>query len=165
MKKIHFAFIFAFTLLVSINVHAETYHGIDIDKVYSQSDWSSKDKIKDIINDYTLLLKYQKQFNDCSKQNTEVSSCYDKVTEKILKNLYVYPDNTIKTYKQFKQILSEAYSIQSCLNKYEWPSGNLCEKNSRHEALKILHSYIQDLINSSKEKMLSYLPELKNYKS
>ena len=54
--------------------------------------------------------------------------------------------------------------MASCLNKYEWPSGNLCEVNSRTETLKVLHSFIQGLINSSKEKMLSYLPELKNYK-
>ena len=50
MKKV--ALIFAITLLLSFNVHAETYYGIDIDKVYSQSDWSSKDKIKEIIDDY-----------------------------------------------------------------------------------------------------------------
>ena len=50
MKR--FMFIFTLTLLFSFNVCAETYHGIDIDKVYSQSDWSSKDKIKEIIDDY-----------------------------------------------------------------------------------------------------------------
>ena len=162
MKKV--ALIFAITLLLSFNVHAETYYGIDIDKVYSQSDWSSKDKIKEIIDDYKLLLAYQKELNDCSPQNDEIFFCYDNVAEKILKNLYVYPENNIKVYQQFKQTLTDAYSIQSCLNKYDWPSGNLCEVNSRPEILKVLHSYIQGLINSSKEKMLSYLPELKNYK-
>ena len=53
MKR--FVFIFTLTMLFSLNVCAETYHGIDIDKVYSQSDWSSKDKIKEIIDDYKLL--------------------------------------------------------------------------------------------------------------
>ena len=162
MKKIAFAFIATF--LFSFNVNAETYHGIDIDKVYSQSHWSSKDKIKEIIDDYSLLLQYKNELNDCSTQNDEIFFCYDNVAEKILKNLYVYPENNIKVYQQFKQALTDAYSIQSCLNKYEWPSGNLCEVNSRPEILKALHSYIQGLINSSKEKMLSYLPELKNYK-
>ena len=66
MKR--FVFIFAITMLCSLNVYAEIYHGIDIDKVYSQSDWSSKDKIKEIIDDYKLLLTYQKDFNDCSTQ-------------------------------------------------------------------------------------------------
>ena len=157
-------FIFTLTMLFSLNVHAETYHGINIDKVYLQSDWSSKDKIKEIIDDYSLLLTFQKDFNDCSTQNEEIFFCYDNIAEKILTNLYVYPENNIKVYQQFQQTLTDAYSIQSCLNKYEWSSGNLCEVNSRPETLKILHSYIQGLINSSKEKMLSYLPELKNYK-
>ena len=162
MKR--FMFIFTLTMLFIFNVCAETYHGIDIDKVYSQSGWSSKDKIKDIIDDYKLLVTYQKELDDCSTQNNEIFFCYDNVAEKILKNLYVYPENNIKVYQQFKQTLIDAYSIQSCLNKYEWPSGNLCEINSRPEILKVLHSYIQGLINSSKEKMLSYLPELENFK-
>ena len=156
--------VFAITMLFSLNVDAEIYHGIDIDKVYSQSDWSNIDKIKEIIDDYKLLLTYQKDFNDCSTQKDGIFFCYDNVAEKILKNLYVYPENNIKVYQQFKQTLTNAYSIQSCLNKYEWPSGTLCEVNSRPDTLKVLHSYIQGLINSSKEKMLSYLPELKNYK-
>ena len=162
MKR--FMFIFTLTLLFSFNVCAETYHGIDIDKVYSQSDWSSEDKIKEIIDDYKLLVIYQKELDDCSTQNGEIFFCYDNIAEKILKNLYVYPENNIKVYQQFKQTLTDAYSVQSCLNKYDWPSGNLCEVNSQPEILKVLHSYIQSLINSSKEKMLSYLPELKNYK-
>ena len=54
--------------------------------------------------------------------------------------------------------------MQTCLNKYEWPSGNLCESNGQTNVLKILHFYIQDLIDSSKEKMFSYMPDLKNYK-
>ena len=65
-------FIFTLTMLFSLNVHAETYHGINIDKVYLQSDWSSKDKIKEIIDDYSLLLTFQKDFNDCSTQNEEI---------------------------------------------------------------------------------------------
>ena len=156
--------VFALTMLFSFNVYAEIYHGIDIDKVYSQSDWSSKDKIKEIIDDYKLLVIYQKELDDCSVHKDKIFFCYDNVAEKILKNLYVYPENNINVYQQFKQKLTDAYSIQSCLNKYEWPSGNLCEVNSRQEILKVLHSYILGLINSSKEKMLSYLPELKNYK-
>ena len=134
MKK--FALIFAFALSLGLNAYAETYHGIDIDKVYSQSDWSSKDKIKEIIDDYKLLVTNQKELNDCSTQNDEIFFCYDNVAEKILKNLYVYPENNIKVYQQFRQTLTDAYSIQSCLNKYEWPSGNLCEVNSRPASLK-----------------------------
>ena len=153
------------SILFSItNVQAEIYHGIDIDKVYSQSDWSSKDKIKEAIDDYTLLCLYQTELDGCLEQNEKRLFCYNKVADKILKNFYVYPDNNIKIYNQFIQILSKAYSIQSCSNKYEWPSGNLCETANKSEVFKMVHSYIQDLINSCKEKMLFYLPEIKNYK-
>ena len=96
MKR--FMFIFTLTMLFSFNVCAETYHGIDIDKVYSQSDWSSKDKIKDIIDDYKLLVTYQKDFNDCSTQKDGIFFCYDNVAEKILKNLYVYMTILLKKY-------------------------------------------------------------------
>ena len=57
--------VFALTMLFSFNVYAETYHGIDIDKVYSQSDWSNKDKIKEIVDDYLLLLQFKKDLNQC----------------------------------------------------------------------------------------------------
>ena len=106
MKKV--ALIFTLTLLFSFNVYAEIYHGIDIDKVYDQSDWSSKDKIKELIDDYSLLLTYQEEFNACPKQYNKIFSCYDKITEKILRNLYVYPNNTIKTYQEFRKILLKA---------------------------------------------------------
>ena len=66
LKK--FALIFAFALSLSLNAYAKTYHGIDIDKVYSQSDWSSKDKIKEIIDDYSLLLQYNNELKQCSEQ-------------------------------------------------------------------------------------------------
>ena len=46
MKMVAFAFVVTF--LFSLNVNAELYHGIDIDEVLAQSDWSSKDKIKEI---------------------------------------------------------------------------------------------------------------------
>lgn len=146
------------------NAQAEIYHGIDINEVYSRSDWSSKEKIKEIIDDYTLLCLYQTELDGCLEQAGKRFFCYNEIAEKILKNLYVYPDDNIIIYKQFVQTLSKAYSIQSCSNKYEWPSGNLCETTNKLEVLKMVHSYIQDLINSCKEKMLFYLPEIKNYK-
>ena len=57
MKK--FILILGLCLAFSVNVRAELYHGIDIDEIYNSSDWSSKDKIKELIDDYTLLLQYQ----------------------------------------------------------------------------------------------------------
>lgn len=37
------------------NARAELYHGIDIDAVYESSDWSSKEKIKELIDDYIFI--------------------------------------------------------------------------------------------------------------
>ena len=52
--------------LIGINsAVAEIYHGIDIDEVFATSDWNSKDEIKDIIDDYTLILKYNKDLTEC----------------------------------------------------------------------------------------------------
>ena len=116
MKKFVFALVMA--ILLSTNAQAETYHGIDIDKVYARSDWSSKDKIKSTIDDYTLLLKYQTELKACSNQ-TEMFSCYDKLAEKILTHLYVYPDNNIKTYQQFRKIYGQEKGL------YQYP-GKRC---------------------------------------
>ena len=128
MKKMFF--ILSLLLVFSTNVNAEVYHGIDIDLVYSSSDWSSKDKIKEIIDDYTLLLKYQNEFDKCSNVLPNILECYDKIAENIVTNLYVYPEYNIKEYKQLKKSLSDAYGLKNCRNKYAWPSGYICENNS-----------------------------------
>ena len=60
MKK--FIFVLGLCFMFNANAQAELYHGIDIDEVYNSSDWSSKDKIKELIDDYTLLLQYQEEF-------------------------------------------------------------------------------------------------------
>ena len=60
MKK--FILILAVFLGCTINnVQAKLYHGIDIDDVFAKSDWNSKDEIKDIIDDYSLLLQYNSE--------------------------------------------------------------------------------------------------------
>lgn len=149
---------------LSFNAKAVLYHGIDIDDIFSKSDWSSKQEIIDITNDYSRLLQYQNELDNCSKEKQKIFSCYDNLAEKILTTMYIYPEISIKEYRQFRKSLSEVYAIQACTNKYLWPSGNLCELDSRPATLKVLHDYIQGLIDSSKEKMISYLPELQHYK-
>ncbi|MBR1601619.1 MAG: hypothetical protein IJ677_08610 [Alphaproteobacteria bacterium] len=112
MKK--FILILGLFLSFSASAWAELYHGIDIDEVYNSSDWSSTDKIKELIDDYTLLLQYQEEFNNCPDVLPDVLGCYDKVAEKIVTNL-------------FKIALADAYGIKNCRNKYAWPSGRMCE--------------------------------------
>lgn len=162
MKKLVLSLIAILSL--NINAQAEVYHGIDIDAIYESSDWSSKEKIKEIIDDYTLLLQYQKELDNCPIELPDVLGCYDKVAEKIVTNLYVYPKNNVEQYKQLKKALSDAYGLKNCRNKYAWPSGNICEIDSDSDLADSLHKYIQDLLNFSKEKMFIYLPILEEYK-
>ena len=162
MKK--FFLIFGLVLSLSTNVQAEVYHSIDIDAIYESSDWSSKEKIKEIIDDYTLLLQYQKELDNCPIELPDVLGCYDKVAEKIVTNLYIYPKNNVEQYKQLKKALSDAYGLKNCRNKYAWPSGNMCNIDRASELSDALKKYIQDLIDFSKEKMFIYSPILEKYK-
>ena len=151
-------------LVFNTRVNAEIYHGIDIDYIYEHNDWSSKEDIKQLINDYTLLLEYEKEFKSCPDVLPDVLDCYDKVAEKIITNLYVYPEHNIDEYKQLKKALSDAYGLKNCRNKYAWPSGHMCDIDRVADLSDALKKYIQDLIDFSKEKMFTYSPILKEYK-
>lgn len=50
LKKFILILILCLWCLIN-NVQAKLYHGIDIDDIYTKSDWNSKDEIKDIIDD------------------------------------------------------------------------------------------------------------------
>ena len=162
MKK--FIFVLGLCFMFNANAQAELYHGIDIDEVYNSSDWSSKDKIKELIDDYTLLLQYQEEFNSCPDVLPDVLGCYDKVAEKIVTNLYVYPEYNAKEYKQLKESLSNAYGLKNCRNKYAWPSGHICEDKSDSDLADSLKKYIQDLIDFTKKQMFTYSSILEEYK-
>ena len=159
-----FVVIFGVLLSFCTNARAELYHGIDIDAVYESSDWSSKEKIKEIIDDYTLVLQYQEELNNCPIELPEVLGCCDKVAEKIVTNLYVYPEINIKQYRKLKEALSDAYGLKNCRNQYAWPSGHMCDIDRVADLSDALKKYIQDLIDFSKEKMFTYSPILKEYK-
>ena len=162
MRK--FIFILGLCLILGTRANAEIYHGIDIDYIYEHNDWSSKEDIKQLIDDYTLLLQYQEEFNKCPDVLPDVLGCYDKVAEKIVTDLYVYPEHNINEYKQLKKALSDAYGLKNCRNKYAWPSGNICEIDRAADLSDALKKYIQDLINFSKEQMFTYSSILEEYK-
>ena len=65
MKKFILILTFCLWCLIS-NVQAKLYHGIDIDDIFAKSDWNSKDEIKGIIDDYTLLLQYNSELSQCA---------------------------------------------------------------------------------------------------
>ena len=162
MKK--FVFFGLLFLALSSVVKAEVYHGIDIDAVYESSDWNSKEEIRKLIDDYTALLQYQKELNNCPIELPEVLVCYDQVAEKIITNLYVYPEYNVVDYKQLKKALSEAYGLKNCRNKYAWPSGHMCDIDRMSDMSNALKKYIQDLMDFSKEKMFEYSSVLEDYK-
>ena len=160
-----FALILGLILSLNSNAIAEVYHGIDIDAVYNSSDWDSKESIREIIDDYTLLLQYQEELDNCPIELPEVLDCYDKVAEKIVTNLYVYPEHNVEQYKQLKEALSDAYGLKNCRNKYAWPSGHICDIDSDSELSDALKKYIQDLIDKCKNEMKFYYPHIiENYK-
>ncbi len=162
MKKI--LLIFGTIMLLQNISYAQTYHNIDIDYIYKTNDLDSKTKIKEIIDDYTRLLQYQTEFDNCPELLPDLFPCYDKIAEKILTNLYVYPDENLKDYKQYKQALSEAYGLLHCRSKYSWPAGTICDIKRQDDMSEQLKNYIQSLLNENKENMLELYPMLNDYK-
>ena len=161
MRK--FVLILGLFLTLGANTRAEIYYGIDIDVVYENSDWSSKEKIKDIINDYTLLLQYQKKLYLCSKE-VESLRCMDTLTEDIIKNFYNYNlEQNLNNYHNYVKSASAVYGIVYCLNKYRTPSGSMCNQETLGKTWKIIEQYDKDLLQSV-EKILNGYNFLKEYK-
>ncbi len=161
MKK--FVLSLSLFFVLCLNAQAEVYHGIDIDAIYKSSDWNNKEEIKELIDDYTLLLQYQKELDNCQIESPYILSCYDNVAEKIINNLYIQSEYNIKDYKNLKNALSEAYGLKNCRNKYNWPVGSICEIDTLSDMKNILKMYIQDLLDFSKEKMFAYSSVLEKY--
>lgn len=159
-----FTLVFGIYISLLTGVQAKIYHGIDIDKIYEISDWNSKDDIKKLIDDYTLLLQYQNELNDCPIELPDVLECYDKIAKDIITTLFVQTEYNLENYKNLKKALSEAYGLKNCRNKYAWPSGQMCNIDKMSDVSDILRKYIQDLIDFSKEKMFEYSSILEDYK-
>lgn len=161
MKK--FVFLGLLLLALSSVVKAEVYHGIDIDAVYESSDWNSKEEIRNIINDYTLLLQYQKKLSLCSEE-LEKLNCMDTLTENIIKNFYNYNlKQNLNNYHDYVKATSDAYGIVYCLNKYRIPSGSMCNQETIGKTWEIIEQYDNDLLLSV-EQILNGYSFLKNYK-
>lgn len=162
MKKI--VLILGIVLSLSTNAWAELYHGIDIDAIYESSDWSSKEKIKKIIDDYTLLLQYQEKLYLCSKE-VEKLSCIDTLTENIIKNFYNHDfRKNLNDYHNYVKSASTVYSIVYCLNKYRIPSGTMCNQQTIGKTWEIVEQYDKDLLQSMEQVLsgYSFLQEYKN---
>ena len=162
MKK--FVLILGLVLSLNSNAIAEVYHGIDIDAVYNSSDWDSKESIREIIDDYTLLLQYQKKLHLCSEK-VEKSSCMDTLTENIIKDFYNYNlEQNLNDYHNYVKSTSAVYGIVYCLNKYRVPSGSMCNQEAIGKTWDIIKQYDKDLLQSVAQILngYSFLEEYKD---
>ena len=163
MKKACFVFMFFTTWLCSINVYAESYHDIDIDKVYSQSDWSSKDKIKNIIDDYSLLLQCKRELKQCTENENQLN-CMDSLAQKIIQHFYNYNyKNNINEYRNYVKSALAVYGVAYCLNKYNIPSGTVCEQEKNTHTNKLIKQYIETLLSQTENKINTF-SFIKDYK-
>ena len=150
-------------MLFSLNVDAETYHGIDIDKVYTQSDWSSKDKIKEIIDDYKLLLQFKGDLNQCHEYSNQFE-CMNNLTQNIMQHFYHYNyKNNINDYQNYVKLTLTVYGVAYCLNKYNIPAGTVCEQEKDAQVREVIKQYIETLL-SQIEKQISVFSFIKDYK-
>lgn len=155
--------VFALTMLFSFNVYAETYHGIDIDKVYSQSDWSNKDKIKEIVDDYSLLLQFKKDLNQC-QGNDHPIECMNQLAQNIMQHFYHYNyKNNIQDYQNYVKSTLAVYGVAYCLKKYNIPAGTVCEQEKNTQVCEVIKQYIETLL-SQIEKQISIYSFIKDYK-
>ncbi|MDD7314060.1 MAG: hypothetical protein PUH03_06945 [bacterium] len=178
MKR--FILFLVFACLFSLNVKAGIYHGIDIDNVFEKSDWSNKEKIKEVIDDYALLLQYQKEYDSCLNSVDADISCYDAVAVKILTtlyfksnsqlevfdqyNLYSMSDDNLEIYKKYKEGLKNAFMVLECRNKIQGGGGEECFFSVDSGVKKHLSLYIKGLLDASSRCFLEFYPMLKDYK-
>ncbi len=154
MKK--FVFILGLCLVLGTRVYAETYHGIDVDAVYKISDWSSKEKIKEIIDDYTLLLKYQGKLILCNQSHEKIE-CMNKLAEKVIKHFYNGDiDGNLNNYHNYVISISEAYSTIYCLSKYKFPAGTMCNQENNVNTEKFIEQYLNEMLQSIEQNLRKY---------
>ena len=147
MKK--FVLILSLFMFLGASAKAEVYHGIDIDAIYKSSDWNNKEEIKELIDDYTLLLQYQKELDNCADFD-----CLDSISEKIMQRFYSHNlDDNLTNYHNYVKSTFAAYGVLYCLNKYNIPSGTMCNQETLGTSFEIIKNYTQSLISQIKQKI------------
>ena len=162
MKKIG-TILVIILLNISVANAKEVIHGIDIDEVYNNGDWSSRDKIKEIIDDYTLLQLYKLNLIKCA-ESTEKLNCQNQTLNNIIKHFYSYnAESNIQIYKNYINTINSVYEIAYCQNKYSIPPGTGCLQEASAKTEKILQQYIEFLLLQIEQKISVY-NFIKNYK-
>lgn len=154
MKKI--ALILGAFLAFSATAWAEIYHGVDIDTIYNSSDWSGKDKIKEIIDDYIFLQQHKSSLQECL-ETADKTECMDNVAEDVIRHFYNHNVNeNLNNYYTFKKSVFAAYGIIYCLNKYQTPSGTMCNQENIAKSQNIVEQYINDLLQNAEQILNKY---------
>lgn len=154
MKK---TFLTLFFLLFSVYAKAEVIHGIDVNKVYTSSDWRSINDIYDIILDYEKLTKYKKNLMQCSQMSEKQNECYDKLAEKIITGFYSYQaEDNLKAYQNYLKAAYDAYGFQYCRNKYAVPPGTICVQEYQSKTRKIINDYLSSLLKQTEQHIKSF---------
>ncbi|MBE6454511.1 MAG: hypothetical protein E7017_06510 [Alphaproteobacteria bacterium] len=144
-------------------IAGEIIHGIDIDEVYNSSDWSSRDKIKEYIKDYTVLLDCKKQLKMCDS-NSNKDICMDELAIKIIKHFYGFnSDKNIADYKNYIKSVSKAYGVVYCLNKYDNFAGSTCEQEVMYKVILTTKQYIEDMLSEIEQENKDFV-FLQDYK-
>lgn len=153
MKK--FILILAMLFVCAVNnVQAKLYHGIDIDDIYAKSDWNSKDEIKDIIDDYSLLLQYNSDLSKCTEKHN--LDCLNVLAEKIIKHFYYFNyEANMENYQNYVKATFSAYGTIYCLNKYNMPSGTMCNQENEAKTTDIITEYVKALLLQVEQKIKS----------
>ena len=126
----------------------EVIHGIDIDEVYNNGDWSSKEYIKQLINDYTLFIELKKQLNECTTNQSDQANCIDTITQKILQNFSSLETNDLNVIVfNFIDMLSHARTESKMIRE-------LASNNAAYRSLTeswFRHSSASDLLRKIAE--------------
>ena len=149
-------FLFMLTVFLTNSFAVELVNGIDVDKVYNSGDWSSKEKIKDIINDYSLLLQYKQKLLLCNS-NKENLSCLNELTKDIINSFYNFnKEKNIKEYYNYVNSVSTVYGIVYCLNKYIVPAGTMCNQENMIKVYDVVEEYVRSLLQQTEHELLKY---------
>ena len=140
------------------------YHGIDVDKIYSNGDWSNKEYIYQIINDYDLFLRLQQKFEKCPVELPDSINCYDMITMEVLQNFYNEFDVNWTDYMEFKKAAMNIYAVPTCQNKFLGSGGIMCNVDAQLYVAEVIRRYIKTLFSSINQVFDEHYSFLCDYK-
>ncbi len=164
MKKFFTIIIFSTFLHIPYACCENIYHGIDVDKIYENGDWSSKEFIVQLIDDYELFLHVKHKFKKCPAELPDDIKCFDDIAKQLLQNFYTEQKSEWDYYIEYKNAAQKVYTISACKNKIAGPGGMMCKIDTKNYVADVIKSYVQTLISSLDTAFDEYYPFLRKYK-